>query len=121
MRILKQSPSLQQAFQAKIQEKIYDNRQEVKQDLGGGLFGEIGAVFFQFKQFRNQIKGNLGETFLSLLLMSLPDNWVMFKNALIPTKSRNLTEIDLLIIGNAGAFLVEVKTGKCSFSANQDQ
>ncbi len=39
MRILKQSPSLQQAFQAKIQEKIYDNRQEVKQDLGGGLFG----------------------------------------------------------------------------------
>ncbi|WP_293115165.1 nuclease-related domain-containing protein [Okeania sp. SIO1I7] len=121
MRILKQSPSLQQAFQAKIQEKISNNRQEVKQDLGGGLFGEIGAGFFQFKQFRNQIKGNLGETFLSLLLMSLPDNWVMFKNALIPTKSRNLTEIDLLIIGNAGAFLVEVKTWKGSFSANQDK
>ncbi|RQH19741.1 NERD domain-containing protein [Okeania hirsuta] len=81
----------------------------------------MGAVFFHFKQFRNQINGNLGETFLSLLLMSLPDNWVMFKNALIPTKSRNLTEIDLLIIGNAGAFLVEVKTGKGSFSANQDK
>lgn len=53
--------------------------------------------------------------------MSLPDNWVMFKNALIPTKSRKLTEIDLLIIGDAGAFLVEVKTWKGSFAANQNQ
>ncbi|NEP85253.1 MAG: NERD domain-containing protein [Okeania sp. SIO3C4] len=121
MRILKQDPSLQQVFLTKTQEIISENRQEVKQDLGDSFLGEIGAVFFQFKQFRNQIKCNLDETFLSLLLTSLPDNWVMFKNALIPTKYRKFTEIDLLIIGDAGAFLVEVKTWKGSFSANQNQ
>jgi len=121
MIILKQSPLLQQVFQAKIQDKISDKRQEVKESLGGGFFGEIGASFVQFQQISNQIKGNLGENFLSFLLMSLPDSWVMFKNALIPIKSRKLTEIDLLIIGNAGVFLVEVKTWKGSFAANQNK
>ncbi|NEQ36769.1 MAG: NERD domain-containing protein [Okeania sp. SIO3I5] len=98
-----------------------DRRQEVKESLGGGFFGEIGASFVQFQQIKNQIKGNLGENFLSFLLMSLPDSWVMFKNALIPIASRKLTEIDLLIIGNRGVFLVEVKTWKGSFAANQDK
>ncbi len=53
--------------------------------------------------------------------MSLPDSWVMFKNALIPIKSKKLTEIDLLIIGNRGVFLVEVKTWKGSFTAYEDK
>ncbi|MDY7004067.1 MAG: nuclease-related domain-containing protein [Cyanobacteriota bacterium] len=35
--------------------------------------------------------------------------------------SRKFTEIELLIIGNAGAFLVEVKTWKGSFYANQNK
>ncbi|OZH51290.1 nuclease [Hydrocoleum sp. CS-953] len=121
MRILKQSPLLQQTFQAKIQDKISDRKEQVKESLGGGFFGEIGASFFQFKQIHNQIKGNLGENFLSFLLMSLPDSWVMFKNALIPIKSKKLTEIDLLIIGNRGIFLVEVKTWKGSFTAYEDK
>ena len=121
MIILKQSLLLQQVFQAKIQDKISDRRQQVKESLGGGFFGEIGATFVQFQQIKNQIKGNLGENFLSFLLMSLPDSWVMFKNALIPIKSRKLTEIDLLIIGNGGVFLVEVKTWKGSFVANQNK
>jgi hypothetical protein len=121
MIILKQSPLLREAFQTKVKDKISDQRQEVKQSLGGGFLGEIGASLLQFQQIRNQIKGNIGENFLSFLLMSFPDNWVMFKNALIPTRSKKLTEIDLLIIGNSGVFLVEVKTWKGSFAANQDK
>ncbi len=121
MIILKQSPLLTEVFQTQINDKISDHRQEVKQSLGGGILGELGAGFLQFQQIKNQIKGNVGENFLSFLLMSFPDSWVMFKNALIPTTSRKLTEIDLLIIGNSGVFLVEVKTWKGSFAANQDK
>ncbi|MEB3339898.1 nuclease-related domain-containing protein [Okeania sp.] len=121
MIILKQSPLLSETFQAKIQDKISDKKQEIKESLGGGFFGEIGATFAQFKQIHNQFKGNLGENFLSFLLMSFPDSWVMFKNALIPIKSKKVTEIDLLIIGNGGVFLVEVKTWKGSFSAYEDK
>ena len=64
MKLLKQSSSLQQVFQAKIQDKISDNRQEFKQSLGGGFLGEIGAGLFQFQQIKNQIKGNVGESLL---------------------------------------------------------
>jgi hypothetical protein len=45
----------------------------------------------------------------------------MFNNAFIPAgQAGNLTEIDHLIIGTKGVFLLEVKTWKGSFSANRD-
>jgi Nuclease-related domain len=45
----------------------------------------------------------------------------MFNNALIPTPTGKLTEIDCLIIGTAGIFLIEIKTWQGSFSAYKDK
>lgn len=117
MKILKQSPLLQEAFQKQVNEKNFSQQQVVQDDLSGGLLGAIG----QFKQIQNQAKGSLGEHFISLLAMSLPDTWVMCKNAFIPTTEGKLTEIDLLIIGLGGVFLIEVKTWQGSFSAYRDR
>lgn len=70
----------------------------------------------------NQIKGNLGEGWVSLLMTSLSDRWILFQNALIPgDRPGSLTEIDHLIIGPGGIFIVEVKTWKGSFSAYKDK
>jgi hypothetical protein len=122
MRTLKQSPALREKFQQQVDVKKSVKRQEVQESLGNGFFGSLGAAVFEIKQFQNQIKGNLGEFGVSLLLKSLPDSWIMFNNALIPTSSVNtLTEIDLLIIGAGGIFLVEVKTWKGSFTAYKDK
>ncbi|WP_375471225.1 nuclease-related domain-containing protein [uncultured Nostoc sp.] len=63
----------------------------------------------------------MGEWGVSLLLQFFPDTWVIFNNALVPTNSGSLTEIDHLIIGEGGVFLVEVKTWKGSFSAYKDK
>lgn len=120
MRVLQQSSALKTTFKRDIDRKVSTRRQEVSDALGGGFFGAIGSGIFQFKQIRNQIKGNLGESGLSLLLMTFSDDWVLFKNALIPTTSRRLTEIDLLVVGNGGIFAIEVKTWKGSFSAYRD-
>ncbi|MCC5612763.1 NERD domain-containing protein [Nostoc sp. CHAB 5834] len=121
MKTLQQSPLLRAVFQQKIDTKKSTKHQEIHETLGNGFLGGLGSFMFEFKQAKNKFKGNMGEWGVSLLLQSFPDTWVIFNNALIPTNSGSLTEIDHLIIGEAGVFLVEVKTWKGSFSAYKDQ
>ncbi|GAC1465421.1 MAG: hypothetical protein NVSMB70_11260 [Chamaesiphon sp.] len=122
MRNLQQSPSLKAVFKQQLDKKISTNRKSAQESLGGGFFGSIGGFVFDINQFSNQLKGSLGEGVVSLLLKSLPDSWVLFNNALIPTtKAGGLTEIDHLIIGSGGVFLVEGKTWQGSLTAYKDK
>jgi len=122
MKILQQSQTLRLAFQEKIDDKKSTKRQEVNQALGNGIFGKIASVIYDLHQAKNQFKGNAGKWGISLILQHFPDKWNMFNNALIPTNNfGNLTEIDHLIIGSKGVFLLEVKTWKGSFSAYKDK
>ncbi|MGK7942331.1 MAG: nuclease-related domain-containing protein [Crocosphaera sp.] len=121
MKIVKQSPRLREYFNDKINNKNTDRRQRISEELGGGILGTIGSSFWQFEQMKNQVKGALGENLVSMLAISLSDNWVIFKNALIPTDRGSLTEVDLLLIGENGIFLIEVKTWKGSWTAYQDK
>lgn len=122
MKILNQSPSLRTAFQQKINAKKSAKHEEIHQTLGNGLLGGLGSFLYEFNQTTNKFKGNIGEWGVALILQSFSDDWMMFNNALIPTnQAGNLTEIDHLIIGSKGVFLVEVKTWKGSFTANKDK
>src|SRR4028118_1202761 len=120
MILLQQSPSLRAAFQNQVDKKISANREEFQDNLGNGFLSSFGGAVFDIRQLKNQIKGSMGEEILSLLLQSLPDTWTMFNNALIPAAGK-LTEIDHLIVGSGGVFLVEVKTWNGSFSAYKDK
>jgi len=121
MKILKQSPSLRQAFTKQVDEKIANKKQAIQEALGGGFLGQLGSLGFDISQGRNQFMGSLGEGVVSLLLSNFPDSWVLFTNALIPSDRHGvLTEIDHLIIGPGGVFLAEIKTWKGSFSAYKD-
>lgn len=122
MLVFKQSPTLKQAFDQTVHTKVADRREEQKESLGGGLLGTIGASLFAFQDFKKSIKGNVGETFVNLFLHSLSDSWMSCHNAYIPGyRPGTLTEIDNLMIGPGGVYLVEVKTWKGSFSAYRDK
>ncbi|BAZ34062.1 NERD domain protein (plasmid) [Cylindrospermum sp. NIES-4074] len=122
MRNLQQSPSLTAAFQQKIDAKKYVKHQEIHQVLGNGILGGLGSFMYEFKQAKNKFQGNMGEWGISAVFQHFPDTWVMFNNALIPTNNSGiLTEVDHLIIGLKGVFLLEVKTWKGSFSAYNDK
>jgi Nuclease-related domain len=122
MRILSQAPSLSAAFQDRIEARINTQIQEINSRLDNGLLSIVAGIGFEFDRARKQVKGNMGEWGVSLLLHSLSDEWVMFRNALIPTnKSGALTEIDIIIIGKNGIFLIEVKNWSGSFSAYKDK
>lgn len=121
MKIIKQSPSLRETFKERIDEKVSSKRQATQEALGGGFWGQVGGVAFDIYQMRNELQGRMGEQIVSLLLSNLPDSWVLFQNALIPSDRPGiLTEIDHLIIGPGGVFLAEIKTWKGSFSAYKD-
>lgn len=122
MKIWSQSPTLRTAFEKQIEEKVTANRAATRETLGEGILGQFGAFLWEMKRFSNQVKGNFGENMVSLMLQRLPDSYVLFNNALVPTnKSGRLTEIDHLIIGEIGVFVVELKTWKGSFSADRDK
>ena len=122
MRSLQQSPTLRAAFQQKIDAKKSAKHQEIHQVLGNSVLGELGSLLYEFKQAKDQFKGSMGEWGVSAIFQQFPDSWVMFNNALIPTNNSGLlTEIDHLIIGSKGVFLLEIKTWKGSFSAYNDK
>jgi hypothetical protein len=121
MKILKQSPTLKEQFLKTVEQKVSLKREAVQDKLGRGFLGAIGAGIFEFQQIKNAVKGNLGENYVAFLAGFLPDSWIMFKNALIPTLTEKLTEIDILLVGSSGVFLIEVKTWKGSFSAYRDK
>lgn len=121
MILLQQSPSLRAAFQNQVDKNISTKREEFQNHLGDGFLSSLGGVVFEIRQFKNQLKGSMGEEIVSMLLQSLPDTWTMFNNALIPAAMGKLTEIDHLIVGSGGVFLVEVKTWNGSFSAYKDK
>ncbi|MBE8968305.1 NERD domain-containing protein [Nostocales cyanobacterium LEGE 12452] len=122
MRTLQQSSKLRAAFQEKITAKKSAVHQEIHQALGDNTLGGLASFMYEFKQAKNQLKGSMGEWGVSAIFQCFSDTWVMFNNALIPTNnSGGLTEIDHLIIGTKGIFLLEIKTWKGSFTAYNDK
>ncbi|HEY9848434.1 MAG TPA: nuclease-related domain-containing protein [Leptolyngbyaceae cyanobacterium] len=123
MIVLNQSPSVQSAFARQVNQKISTSRAFARKSFGKGFVGSIASGFlFDINQFFRKLAGNLGENSVSIALSTLPDSWVMFNSAVIPAKSsKNLTEIDHLIIGLVGIFLVEVKTWKGSYRVERDK
>jgi hypothetical protein len=72
-------------------------------------------------QARNNALGTIGEKTIVSLLHSLPDSWCAIERAIIPAENGRLTEIDVVLIGATGVYLIEVKTWKGSFSAYKDR
>ncbi len=116
MRVYQQSAEIQTIQHKKIISQI-----EKKKTLPSSN-PLLNINFFQnIKQMRDMSVGAIGETAIGSILKVLPDSWIMFENVLIPTTKGKSTEIDRLLIGHTGIYLIEVKTWKGSFSAYQDK
>jgi len=116
MKIYKQANDVLMIHKQKVASQVSSNRE--KEQLSNPFFG---IPFLQdIKELRNSMKGAIGENIISLILRVLPNSWIMLNNVIIPTHQGESTEIDLLIIGNTGIYLIEVKTWKGSYSAYKD-
>ncbi|HBQ97583.1 MAG TPA: hypothetical protein DD761_03495 [Cyanobacteria bacterium UBA11691] len=114
MKIYQQkSPELRAAFQREVDRKAEERRENA-------VDSKIETIIYEFQEFKNQLKGSVGERIVSEELKKLGNEWGMFKNALIPGSSGKLTEIDRLVIGPGGIFAIEVKNWRGSYSAYRD-
>ncbi|AFY39763.1 NERD domain protein [[Leptolyngbya] sp. PCC 7376] len=120
MKQITQSPQLQEFFAQSIQQKKNEQTQKIYRHFGNNQIGDWMAGANQWKNWVNELKGNYGEELTASLFNRLPDSWAMGRNIFIPTNHGKLTEVDLLIVGTRGIFLIEVKTWKGSFSAYKD-
>jgi hypothetical protein len=114
------SPELKAAFKREVDRKVDQRRETVREAMGNGFFGMIGETFYEFQQFGKDLKGFMGESQISTRLAKLPNTWGMFQNTIIPGTSGKPTEIDILLIGPGGIFIIEVKNWKGSYSAYRD-
>lgn len=123
MIVLNQSPSVRSAFEQRVERKVSAARAEAQKASGKGFVrSTIGGFLFDINQFFRKLAGNLGENSVAVALLTLPDSWIMFNSAIIPAKSSgSFTEIDHLIIGCGGIFLVEVKTWQGIYRVERDK
>jgi hypothetical protein len=121
MRTLQQSPRLREQFQSQVTQSKAASQEKVTQRFKGSFLESLVPIAHEINQFRNSVKGAVGESFVSwsLVFDSLPDTWVCFPNALIPIDNK-VTEIDRLIVSPNGVFLIEVKNWSGSFAAYRD-
>ncbi len=126
MRIMRQSVELSIAFRTQISERKNARQQEIHSGFDNNFSSKIVTILSEYsqvkRQFKNNCKGFVGELIVSHAIQSLSDEWMMFENALIPTYSQGkLTEVDIIVVGKTGIFLIEVKNWKGSLSAYKDQ
>jgi len=125
-RQLNQLSALQDAFAARIRAKVHDRRtqaQEHTEDIPllGWLLKPLAGLAFDAREGRNRRQGEHGEEIvLDTLLRWLPDPWVVFHNVVVEPQPDDFAQIDLLVVGTAGVFLVETKAWRGSYQGYRD-
>jgi hypothetical protein len=125
-RQLYQLSAVQGAFAARIRAKVQDRRtqaQEHTEDIPllNWLLKPLAGLAFDAREGRNTRRGEHGEEeALGTLLRWLPDSWVVFHNVVVEPQPDDFAQIDLLIVGTAGVFLVETKAWRGSYQGYRD-
>src|SRR5262245_14872605 len=125
-RHLYQLAAVQAAFAARIQQKVQDRRDQSlnraeEVPLLGWLLAPLTGIAFDLREGRNVRRGERGEeTVLGSLLRRLPDTWVVFHSVVVEPRPNDFAQIDLLLIGPAGIFVVEAKAWRGSYKAYRD-
>jgi hypothetical protein len=125
-RQLYQLADVQAAFAARIKEKVQTRRDAAQGraeevPLLGWLLAPLTGVAFDLRERRNVRRGERGEeTVLGTLLRKLPDTWSVFHSVVVEPRPDDFAQIDLLLIGPAGMFLIEAKAWRGSYKTYRD-
>lgn len=122
VRVFRQKAVSRTAMQEWIASKREAENNQRKQQLNGILPNRAIDFISGLHQFSTAFKGGLGEgtVFLSALL-SLPDSWVMFHDVFLQLNPKQFAQIDHVLIGPSGIFIVETKAWQGAFLGNRDQ
>ncbi|NPV30223.1 MAG: NERD domain-containing protein [Firmicutes bacterium] len=127
-RIVKQNREIKELFRAKIREKVERERKEMHERIDE----EVPSWFrwavrplaewrFNAVRARDKAKGEGGEdnAFLHFWLL-LPNSWVVVNDAVVEPEPDEFVQIDHVLIGPPGMFLVETKAWEGAFLGYKD-
>lgn len=127
-RLLRQTSAAQADFAARISQKQRDKRSEVTDRISGSIpvvgefLGMFSGLLFDIDQHRKDVQGQSGEIWVrDHLIRYLPDTWIVFHDAVIATAPETFAQIDQVLIGPPGVFLIETKAWRGSFAAYRDE
>ncbi len=121
-----QRSAIQDAFAARIRAKVHDQRTQAQAQSGnipllGWLLKPLAGFAFDMREGGKTRRGAQGEeTVCAALLRALPKAWVVFPNVVVEPQPDRFAQIDLLIVGTAGIFLVETKAWRGSYQGHRD-
>ncbi|NTU80471.1 MAG: hypothetical protein HGA45_14010 [Chloroflexales bacterium] len=123
---LYQLANVQEAFAARIREKVQGRREEAQDKaddipLLGWLIRPLTGLAFDIREDRNTGRGERGENqVLKTVLRWLPESWCVFHNVVVEPQPDEFAQIDLLLVSTAGVFLVETKAWRGSYKGYRD-
>jgi hypothetical protein len=121
VRIYQQNTASRIAFQNWVATQKQFERDRRKETLKGILPGQVVDFLSACQQSENAMKGGIGEAAVFLqALMYLPDTWVMFNDVIIELGNNKFAQLDHVLIGQAGVFIIETKAWRGAFLGYQD-
>lgn len=121
-----QLSDVQEAFAARIRHKIRERRERAQDraddiPLLGWLLRPLRGMAFDARESQHMQRGERGENaVLGVLLRWLPDSWYVFHNVVVEPRPEDFAQIDLLLVGPAGVFLIETKAWRGSYKGYYD-
>jgi len=127
-RLVKQDPILRREFEERIKHKVQQKKDRMRDQIDEDISGVISwavkplaGLVFDLEQSKNVDKGVSGEfnVFLHAKL-KLSNEWVIINDVVLEPEPDSLTQIDHIIIGPPGLFVIETKAWEGSFKAYKD-
>ncbi|WP_258360224.1 nuclease-related domain-containing protein [Moorella sulfitireducens (nom. illeg.)] len=127
-RIVKQNREIKELFRKKIQEKIERQKREMHERINEEVPSWIRWAVrplaewrFNAVQARDEAKGEGGEdnAFLHFWLL-LSNSWVIVNDVVLEPEPNEFAQIDHVLIGPPGIFLVETKAWEGAFLGYKD-
>ncbi|AUW95286.1 hypothetical protein BXT84_16075 [Sulfobacillus thermotolerans] len=128
-RIYTQSPDLKREFLKRIQEKMDRHEQDVKNRMTAQTphflhwaLKPLVTKMVRSKQHRDAHQGAHGEFSVGLWLRArLPNTWAIINDVVLEYQMDEYAQIDHIVIGPAGVFLLETKAWDGAILLKKDQ
>ncbi len=127
-RTARQLPENRELFRQLIRAKVAREKSYLQARANGELpswaawaMKPIVSVLFDIETAGDNIKGKVGEigTLMNVRLL-LPDVWTMLNDVVLEPKPDEFIQLDHMLVGPPGVFLIETKAWEGAFLAHRD-
>lgn len=128
-RLMRQSREIKELFRKKILEKVSREKQNIQQKVSEEFPSwltwatkSIAGIAFDMKHNRDCEKGDSGEGKAILGFWTLlPNDWIMINDVVLEPSPGDFIQIDHVLLGPPGIFLIETKAWEGAFKGYKDQ